>query len=75
MHRRNCQLFPQRQDFESHTYYQVFGGRIGDPLVVLHGGPGLVHDYLFPFVGLADEYEIPVILYDQLSAHSIAKTH
>lgn len=52
-----------------HTYYKVFGkleGRIRDPLVVLHGGPGLVHDYLFPFVDLADEYEIPVILYDQL---------
>jgi len=52
-----------------HTYYKVFGkleGRIRDPLVVLHGGPGLVHDYLFPFVDIADEYEIPVILYDQL---------
>lgn len=52
-----------------HTYYKVFGkleGRVRDPLVVLHGGPGLVHDYLFPFIDLADEYEIPVILYDQL---------
>ncbi|KIM42793.1 hypothetical protein M413DRAFT_123779 [Hebeloma cylindrosporum] len=52
-----------------HTYYKVYGqleGRIHSPLVVLHGGPGLVHDYLFPFVDLADEYEIPVVLYDQL---------
>lgn len=50
------------------TYYKVFRSlekRIRDPLVVLHGGPGLVHDYLFPFVDLAHEYEIPVILYDQ----------
>jgi len=36
----------------------------GDPLLVLHGGPGLFHDYLVPyFKELAKEYQ--VIFYDQ----------
>ena len=36
----------------------------GEPLVVLHGGPGLFHDYLVPhFKNLAQEYQI--IFYDQ----------
>ena len=51
------------------TYYQVFGdiaNRTKDPLVVLHGGPGLVHDYLVPFSDLTADASIPVILYDQL---------
>ncbi|PCJ22970.1 MAG: hypothetical protein COA97_12635 [Flavobacteriales bacterium] len=36
----------------------------GEPLVVLHGGPGLFHDYLVPhFKNLAKDYQI--IFYDQ----------
>lgn len=36
----------------------------GEPLLVLHGGPGLFHDYLVPhFKSLAKKYEI--IFYDQ----------
>ena len=36
----------------------------GDPLLVLHGGPGLFHDYLIPhFEKLASKYQ--VIFYDQ----------
>jgi len=51
------------------TYYKLFGeldGRTRDPIVVLHGGPGLVHDYLFPFANLATQHNFPVILYDQI---------
>lgn len=52
-----------------HTYYKVFGdvkNRSQTPLVVLHGGPGLTHDYLIPISDLAQSGNIPVIFYDQL---------
>ncbi|KAG6899352.1 hypothetical protein C0993_011043, partial [Termitomyces sp. T159_Od127] len=56
------------QLFKCHTYYKVFGDlKAGTPLVVLHGGPGLCHNYLMPFSDLASRGPgIPVILYDQL---------
>jgi proline iminopeptidase len=36
----------------------------GTPLLCLHGGPGMPHDYLEPLAALSDER--PVIFYDQL---------
>ncbi|KAF8056959.1 proline iminopeptidase [Lyophyllum atratum] len=50
------------------TYYKLFGDlkSAGPPLVVLHGGPGLVHDYLVPFSDLSAKFGTAVILYDQL---------
>jgi pimeloyl-ACP methyl ester carboxylesterase len=51
------------------TFYKTFGDvrdRSKRPLIVLHGGPGLVHDYLLPHSDLTSKYEIPIILYDQL---------
>jgi len=55
-------------------YVNVTGGRVWfrvvgadsakTPLLVLHGGPGVPHDYLEPLEGLADER--PVVFYDQL---------
>lgn len=55
-------------------YINVTGGRVwfriagaesgGTPLLVLHGGPGVPHDYLEPLEALADER--PVVFYDQL---------
>lgn len=51
------------------TYYKVFGDvekRTRPPLIVLHGGPGLVHNYLVPFSDLTVDASIPVILYDQI---------
>lgn len=55
-------------------YIQVTGGRVwykivgadkpGTPLLVLHGGPGVPHDYLEPLSELASDR--PVIFYDQL---------
>ena len=50
--------------FQSEGYAQVIGGRIwygisgdienkGVPLVVVHGGPGMSHDYLLTLAKLA----------------------
>jgi proline iminopeptidase len=60
---------------ESSGWINVPGGRIwyrsnGDrqldraPLLALHGGPGMQHDYLLPLTALAEERR--VIFYDQL---------
>ncbi|MGV8090834.1 MAG: proline iminopeptidase-family hydrolase [Mangrovibacterium sp.] len=46
-------------------WYKTVGkNRKGIPVLVLHGGPGVPHDYLEPLAELADER--PVIFYDQL---------
>lgn len=54
---------------ETHlTYYKIFGDfqrRTRTPIVVLHGGPGLTHDYLLPHADLAEQ-RYPVIFYDQI---------
>jgi proline-specific peptidase len=54
------------------TWYKLFGvleGRGKRPLVILHGGPGLTHDYLLPLADLGTDR--PVILYDQIgNGHS-----
>ncbi len=43
-------------------YYKIIGS--GDPVVILHGGPGLEHTYLLPqFAHLAKHYKL--IFYDQ----------
>jgi proline iminopeptidase len=42
-------------------YYKSIG--MGDPVVVLHGGPGFDHNSIIQFKELADEFRI--ILYDQ----------
>jgi pimeloyl-ACP methyl ester carboxylesterase len=50
------------------TPYKVIGnleGRTRRPLIVVHGGPSLSSDYLFPIADLADS-GVPVIFYDQL---------
>lgn len=70
-----CISDPQEEDpgFRQ-GYIEVTGGKIwyriegankpGTPLLVIHGGPGVPHDYLKPLEALADER--PVIFYDQL---------
>ncbi|KAI0646400.1 proline-specific peptidase [Trametes meyenii] len=62
------------------TYYKIFGDlatRMRPPLVVLHGGPGLVHNAYVALGALARTHGVPVILYDQLgngrSTHLRAK--
>jgi len=47
------------------VWYKMVGKRNGCiPLLVVHGGPGVSHDYLEPLEELADER--PVVFYDQL---------
>ncbi|MGH7608330.1 MAG: proline iminopeptidase-family hydrolase [Candidatus Dormibacteria bacterium] len=49
------------------VWYQVLGAeRPGTPLLCLHGGPGMTHDYLEPLGELSAER--PVIFYDQLGS-------
>jgi len=51
------------------TYFKAFGDVDADhqsPLIVLHGGPGLTHDYLLPFADIHDNFSRPVIFYDQI---------
>lgn len=46
------------------VWFNRVGGGAGVPLLVVHGGPGLPHDYLRSLERLADERE--VIFWDQL---------
>ena len=46
------------------VWYQVEGSGRRTPLLVLHGGPGIPHDYLANLAELGDER--PVVFYDQL---------
>ncbi|KAJ7434631.1 proline-specific peptidase [Mycena galericulata] len=52
------------------TYYKLVGDVANcahGPLVVLHGGPGISHDYLIPIADLASRsISTAVIFYDQL---------
>jgi proline-specific peptidase len=49
------------------TWYKVVGDLATHrPLVALHGGPGIPHDYLEVLSGLTNTYDIPVIFYDQI---------
>ena len=57
------------------TWYKVFGDLSSPttPLVVLHGGPGIPHNYVLPHSCLFTERGIPVIFYDQVGCG--ASTH
>ncbi|KAL8669254.1 MAG: hypothetical protein Q9168_006145 [Polycauliona sp. 1 TL-2023] len=67
------------------TWYEISGTLSSPstpthrPLVVLHGGPGIPHDYLLPLMDLAETYSAPVIFYDQVgcgrSTHFPDKKH
>lgn len=50
------------------TWFKIVGdlGSSKRPLVVVHGGPGLPHQYLLPLVDLTTRHDIPVIFYDQI---------
>ena len=45
-------------------FYRIVGDSNAVPLLVVHGGPGMSHDYLRDLDALADER--PVIYYDQI---------
>lgn len=46
------------------VWYSITGNGTGTPLLVLHGGPGIPHDYLANLDQLGDRR--PVVFYDQL---------
>lgn len=46
------------------VWYEIHGTGTRTPLLVLHGGPGIPHDYLANLALLGDER--PVVFYDQL---------
>lgn len=50
------------------TWYTIFGtlSKGIRPLVCLHGGPGVPHNYILPIQNLWTTHGIPVIFYDQL---------
>ena len=54
-------------------WYQIVGERKSIPLVVIHGGPGLPHDYLEPLEDLSTERQI--IFYDQLGCGNSTTTN
>ncbi|KAJ3715368.1 Alpha/Beta hydrolase protein [Lentinula raphanica] len=55
---------PSLPDKPCQTYYKVIGTLTKDttPLVALHGGPGVGHEYLLVLADLG----VPLILYDQI---------
>ncbi|KAF4563174.1 hypothetical protein EYR36_003613 [Pleurotus pulmonarius] len=50
------------------TAYKVFGNLSSDkrPVVVLHGGPGVPHNYVLALSDLYHKFQVPVVFYDQL---------
>lgn len=59
---------PPGTDLECKTHYSIWGtlNSTKTPLVCIHGGPGATSAYMKPFSLLFVDYEIPVIVYDQL---------
>ncbi|KAK3705898.1 hypothetical protein LTR37_013051 [Vermiconidia calcicola] len=53
---------------EGETYYELWGDLSykKTPLICLHGGPGVPHNYLLPISLIYTDYDIPVIMYDQI---------
>lgn len=45
-------------------WFEIHPAKQGAPLLVVHGGPGLPHDYLRPLRGLSSRQ--PIVFYDQL---------
>ncbi|KAF2762775.1 proline iminopeptidase [Pseudovirgaria hyperparasitica] len=50
------------------TWFKVYGDLKSNvrPCVLLHGGPGMAHNYLLSMIDLTTIYGIPVVFYDQL---------
>ena len=70
-------LDPTEEGFVDFTYqgetYQTWYKTYGDikdtshtPLIILHGGPGMSHDYLISMSDLTPLANIPTIFYDQV---------
>jgi proline-specific peptidase len=52
------------------TYYRIFGDLKSNitPLICIHGGPGLCHNYLLNHSYLTHTRGVPVVLYDQVGS-------
>lgn len=51
------------------TWYRIYGNLKTSkypPLVLLHGGPGIPSDYLFPLYEITARHKIPIVIYDQI---------
>ncbi|EIN04993.1 proline-specific peptidase [Punctularia strigosozonata HHB-11173 SS5] len=51
------------------TWYKMYGDvttAVHRPLIVIHDGPGAVHQYLLPVSELSITHSMPVIFYDQI---------
>lgn len=55
------------------VWYEIVGDGPGTPLLVLHGGPGVPHDYLKPLGALGKDR--PVVFYDQLGCGHSDQPH
>jgi proline-specific peptidase len=73
--------FPIHEDFVSfhgyRTWYRIVGDKEGEgkfPLLCLHGGPGMSHDYLEPLEAIAETGR-RVIFYDQLGCDNSDHPH
>ncbi|GAB7322790.1 hypothetical protein MBLNU13_g05360t1 [Cladosporium sp. NU13] len=62
---------PPGTSLQCKTHYSIYGtldnnANAKPPLVCIHGGPGATSIYMRPFSLLNVDYDIPIILYDQL---------
>lgn len=53
---------------EGETSYKLWGDLSSGktPLICLHGGPGVPHNYLLPMSLVYTDYDVPVLMYDQI---------
>lgn len=58
----------KKNGMKGETAYWVWGDLSSSktPLIVLHGGPGVPHNYLLPISLIYKDYGIPVVMYDQI---------
>ncbi|KAF2168365.1 hypothetical protein M409DRAFT_21117 [Zasmidium cellare ATCC 36951] len=58
----------KKNGLKGETAYWAWGDLSSDnvPLIVLHGGPGVPHNYLLPISLVYKDHGIPVVMYDQI---------
>lgn len=63
-----CPFHYEKNGMMGETTYWIWGDLSSNkiPLIVLHGGPGVPHNYLLPISLIYQDYGIPVVMYDQI---------
>lgn len=59
----------EKTGLKGETFYKQWGNLSSSskvPLICLHGGPGATHSYLLPICLINKDFDIPVIMYDQV---------